>query len=406
MKSKFLRAMTLMLSVALLLGLMACANEPVPGSIPETSTETSIDTTTETNLDTIDESEPVEEDIRFDNVTYNGRPFRIYTSTNSVSGSDSSNYLIEGADKMSGSVASDAAIERNIAVEQLLGVKLEFTQANIPYPELSSHIRTLLSAGDDEFDLIINKLFPLVDLSIEGHFLNTLSPECEFDFSRSYWYEDYMSELRLIDDRQYFLAGDYFIDILRSANALMYNRDMYHDFFRADPDEVYTWVRNHEWTLEKLTEMTADLYLDANSNGEIDEGDRFGMAMGGYWGPVIPFVISSNPTFITREEDGTPVMALTGDQRASDLVEQLRALNQSFGFRGDLISAANTQQNFVNGLALVSDVVSFGGLENTFVRDMEDDVGVIPYPILYAGDEYVTCTGDYQSGSLFCEYGS
>ncbi len=395
MKMTIARTVSLLMSFLLILGMLggltACGETNEPTDTTESATEvpTLLDDTTAA-------METEEEDHRFDGMDYKGRSFRIYTSINYLaeSTSGSSNHLIEGGEEMGASVAGDAVIERNLAVEELLGVTLEFTQSDIPYPEVAAKIRTLLSAGDDEFDVIINKLFPLVNLSIEGSFRNTLSPECVFDFERSYWYEDYMADLRLVDDRQHILGGDFFVDIIRSAAGLLYNQTMYEDHFKTDPDEVYTWVKNHEWTFEKLTEITSDFYLDVNQNNQIDEGDRFGMVIGGYWGPTIAMVIAADPGFVTREEDGTPVMALAGSQRASDLVERLRELNKSSGFNGSVVSATNTLKNFINGLALVSDGVSLGGLENTLVRDMEDDMGVIPYPLLYSGDDYITSTGD------------
>jgi hypothetical protein len=68
-------------------------------------------------------------DTRFDGINYDGREFRIYTSTNvSTMGKGNSNFLIEGTGETEGGLVNDAVLERNIQVEDLLGVELVFTQ--------------------------------------------------------------------------------------------------------------------------------------------------------------------------------------------------------------------------------------------------------------------------------------
>ncbi len=392
MKSTMIRTVSLLMSVFMLLGtavsLASCGDEPEPSVTTEAPTGT--------NTETLEESETVEEDHRFDNVNYGERAFRIYNSTNSFStyAGSNSNHLIEGSTDGEASVAQDAVHARNVAVEELLGVELEYTQIDLPYDTVGAKIRTMLSAGDDEFDLIINKLLPLSSLSLEGYFHNTLSSECVFDFDRPYWYEEYMAELRLMDGYQHFLAGDYFIDVLRSGKLMLLNKGLYEDYFRTDPDELYTWVDNHEWTYEKLHEITAEIYSDVNQNNTVDSGDRFGMVLNQYWGPSIAFAVSADPGFITRDEEGIPLLALHQSNRAADLVERLRELNQSNGVSVGMTGEREILQYFVDNLSLIGADQQLGTLEATILRDMEVDFAILPYPLLYKGDEYVTCTAD------------
>ena len=87
------------------------------------------------------EGDTVEEDHRFDGVDYKGREFRIYTSTNAASaGMGNSNFLIEGTGETDGGLVNDAVLERNIQVEELLGVELVFTQVDLTYRYLDGYI--------------------------------------------------------------------------------------------------------------------------------------------------------------------------------------------------------------------------------------------------------------------------
>ena len=249
------------------------------------------------NVTTNAEGESAEEDHRFDDVNYDGRSFRIYTSTNvSTMGKGNSNFLIEGTGETDGGLVNDAVLERNIQVEDLLGVELEFTQIDLSYSEVAADIRRFTTSGTDEYDLVINDIYAYAELLIEGNFRNVLDEECVFDFERPYWYKDYMDDLRLMDGYQYVLAGDYFIDILRDAHLLLLNKQIYLDHYNRKADELYDVVTNFEWTYEKMNEVISDMYTDKNLNNVKDKGDQFGFMEPEFWGGSIPFSVSGNPT--------------------------------------------------------------------------------------------------------------
>ncbi len=360
------------------------------------TTEDPIDTKGEVTQGSANETEGETEDTRFDGVNYNGRPFRILTSTNVASaGMGNSNPMIEGDKELVGDKINEAVLERNKAVEELLGVQLEFTQLNVDYNGVPTEIRKLTSSGLDEYDLVINDLFPCADLSIEGHFRNTLSSDCVFDFDRDYWYGDYMSDLRLEDGYQYLLAGDYFIDIMRSAHLLLVNKDIYLEFYKTSADELYDVVLNYEWTFDKLTEVISDLYIDTNVSGSKDAGDRFGFLTVEPWGASIAHTVSGNPGFIARNENGIPSITLAEGSRAGDLANAMSTLLNNESTCMDIILEADVLQHFVEGEALVLDYQRLGSLENPVLRSMESDICVLPHPMLYASDKkYTTSTHD------------
>ncbi|MBQ9781137.1 MAG: hypothetical protein IJW00_09360 [Clostridia bacterium] len=385
------RIVTLVLCVSMLagsvLGLASCA------TTTETPNETQANTTQGSAVEEVESEEP----DPFKNVNYNNRPFHIYTSTNIAStGMGNSNFLIEGTNTTDGGLVNDAVLERNVTVEEKLGITLEYTQINIPYTDVQADIRKYVGSGDHEFDLVINDLFPFANLAIEGNFRNTLEDECTFNFSKDYWYADYMEDLRLIDGYQYLLAGDYFIDLIRSAHCLLYNKDIYLEYYQSNPDEVYDWVLNYEWTYEKLTNMISDVYEDTNMNQAKDKGDMYGFLVCEFWGCSIPFTVSGNPSFIKREiEDGMPSIALLEDSRASDLATAMTALFQNESASIEDTPETELLEAFVDGQALVVGYQRLGSLENPTLRGMEGDIGIVPYPMLYASDKrYVTSTHD------------
>ena len=344
----------------------------------------------------VSESDGEEIDDRFIGVNYQGREFRIYTSTNvSSAGKGNSNFLIEGTGETAGGLVNDAVLERNIQVEELLGVELVFTQADLSYSQVAGDIRKYTQSGDDVFDLVINDIYAYAELIIEGNFRNVLDEDCVFDFDRPYWYKDYMEDLRLLNGYQYVLAGDYFVDILRDAHLLLLNKDIYTDYYNRSADELYDVVSNFEWTYDKMNEIISDKYADKNLNGTKDKGDQFGFMEPEFWGGSIPFSVSGNPPFITRDEDGTPTITVHHGERANDLASAMSTL-----FNNESTSVAQTTDNdlltaFTQGECLILGYQRLGSLENTILREMEGDTAVLPYPMLHASDKkYTTSAHD------------
>ncbi len=374
-------ALCAFLLVGTILGMSSCGDDEGPVKTPGEGTNQ------EESGEVIDP---------FANVNYNGRAFRVYTSTNVASyGMGNSNFLIQGVEQQDGTPVNDAVVQRNFIVEEKLGVDLVFTELDVDYNNVFDKIRTLVTSGLDEYDLVINDLYPFANLSIEGNFQNVLSEDCEFDFDQNYWYKDYMDDLSMVEGYQYILAGDYFIDIIRSAHCLLYNKDMYMEHYQTDPNEVYTWVENYEWTYEKLNEMVTDTYIDKNLNGKVDYGDQFGMMVLEWWGSSIGYVVSANPGFIARNEDGSITPVLGENSRADDLVERLTELWYNDSVCVGLTTDQKILQDFTENQSLVCDYQRLGSLENPLLRDMTADMGVLPYPMLYATDkQYTTATHD------------
>ncbi len=393
-QSKTARTLSLILCLLMLLssvaGLVACGT----GDTVESASTAAVST----DGDAGNEPESTAEPDPFQDVNYGGREFRILTSTNVASaGMGNSNYLIEGDRDAAASMVNDAVFERNSVVENKLGVKLTFTQLDADYNGVYNIVRTYAASGLDEYDLVINDLFPFANLSIEGAFLNVLSEDFTgFDFeNKSYWYKDYMEDLRLQNGYQFMLAGDYFIDVLRSSHLLLFNKGMYQDHYQSDPNEVYDWVLNYEWTYEKMNQMITDMYDDKNRNGVKDYGDQWGLSVLELWGSSIGFVVSAHPGFITRDEDGVPIPTLGETSRAEDLTAWLSTLIYNNSSCLGLTSDANILQDFTEGLSLICDYQRLGSLENKILLSMQGEAGVLPCPMLYASDkQYNTATHD------------
>ena len=160
----------------------------------------------------------------FAGVDYGESEFWIYTSVNAAStGMGNSNFMIEGdgEEADSSDIVASAVYKRNLDTEELLNINLEYVHSDLVYSAVADDIKKYVTSGSDEFDLIINDLYPLAGLSVSGYFVNTLDDDYKFDFSQNYWYSDYMTNVSFIEGYQFLLAGDYFADVIRSGHCLL-----------------------------------------------------------------------------------------------------------------------------------------------------------------------------------------
>lgn len=359
----------------------------------DTSEDTSEDTSAETNDATESETAEIETSGEADR---KGKEFRILSATRSPAGMASSSCFLEGEQNTAGTI-NEAVHERNTAVELELDVALTFSHADADKSDIQSEIKRLVMSGTDAYDLVISELLPFASLANDGTFRNILSSEFTgFDFeNKPYWYKEYMDDLRLVNGYEYLLAGDFFIDVLRSSHLLLFNKEMYRNHYRRDPGEVFEWVLNYEWTYEKLNGIITDMYLDKNGNSRRDYGDRWGLSISDLRSAKIGFIVSADPGLVSRGEDGTPRIVLGDTSRMADLTKRLSLLLFNSSCYISDAAGGNSLRDFTEGSALLCEGHWLGSLENTALLDMKEGAGVLPYPQLYASDKrYITATSN------------
>lgn len=278
-------------------------------------------------------------------------------------------------------------------MEDLLGVKYVFIESDYTYGTIGTNIRKLVTSGDDAYDLIINDLYEQAALTYEGMYVNINGFE-NFDLSRTYWYAHYMEDLKIINDRMFIMAGDYFMDVIGSAHALFYNKPMMESIY-GDPEAIYEDVIQNAWTLDKMTEYINGAYADLNGDGKINDGDRMGFMCNGTWGSACPFIISADVKFIERDDETGSIEFVFNNERSVKLLEKLNLLFYADGTNTapEDASTEGLINHFGSEETLILGYNRIGYLEK--MRDIEFDIGVVPYPKYDETQEkYVTATHD------------
>ncbi|MGN1345484.1 MAG: hypothetical protein ACI4V1_01755 [Eubacteriales bacterium] len=388
------KQLALVLALSMLLPAIASCAES-----KENSEETAAPANTpsaETAEEVIEETNPYYEGYvdPFVDVDFDGETFSVHNSVNQRGTLTSSNFLIQGPEELTGDAAPDAAFQRNLDVMDLLNIQITYQNVDYTYDVVASNIRQLLQSGDSSYDVIINDIYGLAPITPEGLFHNAYNGK-NFNFDAPWWYDDFMSDISLNSNLRFMLAGDYFIDMLRCTHCLVMNKDMYTDMY-GDPEDVYAMVLNNEWTLDNFKMLMENCYLDLNGNGAHDKADQYGHVAFEYWGPMIPWLVSADPGFITRTDDGYPEIAIN-NERSILLTEKLNSIlnNNAAGIGLTGGDEATTEAIFLEGRSLFLGYQRLGSLENASFRDAELGLAVLPYPMLDELQEhYVSSTHD------------
>lgn len=330
----------------------------------------------------------------FADVKFDGKTFMVHNSVNAAATTmPASTYLIEGPETYTGDAASDAAYDRNLTVMDSLDVKLQFEPYDYSWSKTAGEIRTLIQTGDTTYDLIINDMLGLVPISSEGLFYNVSHIE-NFDYDAPWWYDDFMADISLSNELRFALAGDFFIDLLRTSHALYMNKDVYTNLQLGDPEEVYTTVINNEWTIDKLNSLTSNGYIDVNGDGTADGGDQYGIILTTSWGPLIPFLISCDPDYTLRDENGYPSLNIQ-TERSVQMVEKLTELYNAPYNSSSVFDEATVVTMFTQGQSLFLGYQRLGTLESEAIRDADIGLAVLPYPKLDENQaNYITSVHD------------
>ena len=323
-----------------------------------------------------------------------GRTFIINTCTSELNNNVSSNLFIEGSDDKNANFVSQMAYARNGLICEKMNADMKFVPNGLRYHEIVSYFDNLF-LSQEPLDLIMNKLYPLATMSINGSFYNIASNNY-FDFFSDYWYTDWMDSLSIDGGNTcYLMAGDFFIDVLRYCGLIIYNDRLFNDLYADEggTDAVYDLIQDGGWTIEKLLTYSNEAYLDVGDDGKTAE-DRYGWCASQVWYNGIPYFIgASDLQFLS--EDGT-YLDMNND-RSLKLFSYMKQLfygdgcmpysRRPGGYTMDLALDTTADAIFRAGRGLFLGQSQFATME--LLTDY-DSWSVLPYPKLDAGHDYVT----------------
>lgn len=283
------------------------------------------------------------------------------------------------AEKDDADVVSSAVFERNSLVEDRLGIKLEIIEGSDSRhggSDINNLLAKTVSSGTAEYDLISNHMSQTTTSVLAGY-LHNLNQFEYLDHDQPWWNSSYSEEVS-VEGRQYLAVGELALSYTSGMYAMFYSKTLWAESHA--PDELYDLVKTGSWTLDALISYTADYNRDLNGDGRIDKEDICGLyfqknsimsdAMAGAAGVRFTNVADGEYDFVLNNE------------RTLDFVDRMKLLL----FEND--GAIMEPDDFTNSLKKLSEdtalftVNMLGG--TTYLREMENDYGILPLPKLNA----------------------
>ena len=296
-------------------------------------------------------------------------------------------------DEVNGEVVNDAVFEREAAVEERLNCAIENLALGTDGHggDLNTMVATSVRAGDNAYDVLANSNYSTTNTFASGNFLNLYNVE-NLNLEKEYWAQ-HLIESTAIGGVLFGVTGSISLFLYQEMFAVFFNRDLCEEF-GIKADDVYQTVFDGKWTLDRMIEMTKDIYVDVNGDGTADEGDVYGYGLqvssstDGYW-------TSCQIRMTSRDENGG-VYLDTDVEKLTAVVEKLQdfAYNQQGVIR--LVEGSGYTDGVYLPEAFAKDQLLFMNdwiysTETGIFREMTSDYGIIPYP------KYDEAQDDYYS---------
>ena len=389
-----------------------------------------------------------QEDSKWKDVNFNGESIIISLSTHeppevATAGSTNSIKFIKGPDAYTTDAVQNAVYDRNNKVSRALGLNIEYQECD-QYSNSADNTLVVienfvLADLEDSPDVISTMGYGMVRAGIKGMLYNALldNKENYFDLTTDGWYTDFMYENTLDESKIFVLAGDYFIDVLRYGYGVLVNLDMYNDVFASEggSETLFKLVESGDWTFDEVKRSIQMAYVDSGEIGKYDAEDTFGAVNGAAWFVRTSFAVSGLDIFST-DENGK-LSYITDITDVHNFVDYFIDLTSTNGFYLNITGGPNKRYEpldiFIEGRSLFSFDALILSMEGSLLQNMDDSVGLLPYPkytpdleygslvsdnanvggILYNSDKFTECSAYLQmsaeesnggKGTLIYEY--
>ena len=222
----------------------------------------------DTAASNVSEIENLTEEIKenLPDITFTGKEFRIIVTAwgeYEVSVDENSSSDISFNDV----VINDATYARNLNVSE----KYDISITKIVRDDIYNAVKKSVSSGLDDYELALPNMTDAAKLALEGY-LHDWNSVPYIDLNKP-WYDQNLRNSLKINNKNYFMMGDFQIRDDDHTWILMFNKQIVRDLGLEEP---YQLVHNGQWTFEKFKQMIKDASADLNGDGVYDAGDRYG----------------------------------------------------------------------------------------------------------------------------------
>lgn len=287
--------------------------------------------------------------------------------------------------ELTGDVVDDAIYNARLSVNSRLNCDLQYLTgpgstewAN--RQQTWDFVQAVVMAGSSDFDAVDNQSYNGMYL-MNGLLLDM--SQMEYIDVDNPWWDKSITESMAIGGKYPFLAGAYSLDRTAGTFCFYFNEEIATNL--ALPD-LYQLVYDGDWTVDKVAEFSEMAYVDTNGNSKVDEEDQLGVVFEG--GNYFTGFFEACGVHALKTVEDKFVFDF-GNARNVDVVEKVGSFVKNttgvYNHGGDDQTYRGTDALFLDGNVLFT-----GGWFKCAesYRDLDFSWGILPYPKLYAEDEY------------------
>lgn len=371
MKSALIKALCLLMTLCLLIPFAACGestdNLPAP--------EESKDNGTQVEAGTVQEEQETERTPYVAKTDYDEEFVALYCADTFKKGY----YFVDPDNRDEGNDLDDKLYEREIMVEEYLGVDIEAIDGG-DFQAYTGDFKNTVQAGDDTYQLLMTHVYMGISSLISSNFLLDLNELSDsLNLEADYWNSTLMEDLS-INGKTFMGYNDF---CLSQTYLVVFNKEMYEPY-AATGGDLYSAVRNNEWTLDKMISV-ASLVEDTS-----DPATRnYGFSCFA-WVPLSSFVTASDLKIADKDPETGELYvcaATESTEKLTDLHEKIYALcNADYTYVWGPAGMTKPAEDLklTTGRVLMSIESTFG-----LVSYKGEDIktGILPYPKYDAAQE-------------------
>ena len=279
---------------------------------------------------------------------------------------------------------SDAVYERNVSVENQLGVKLTM----IPFANAADTAANLVTSGDASIEIFCLPGYQGVPNAFSGYYLD-LNQTLYTDTSKQYWSQDFNDMMTMTDQKLQFMAtSSAALTLFRLSYLTIFHKDLMND--RQLPN-LYDAVKNGDWTLDFQCRIAANAYEDEDGDGSKSSEDFFGLVSGNRIS-LDGYLVASNIRLLKRDEAGDLYYNSGEMEKMMTMAEKVSALFNCggtlcySGFSQDNIGVYKIIEKFAKEQALMA-TTQFLSIERRISELADIPYGIVPMPKLMKAQE-------------------
>ena len=340
-----------------------------------TPSETPADTEKEKQTNAVEEDTALRDNLPND-LNYGGDEVTIISRYKE--GWTSGEIAVEG---LKGEPVNDVVFERNKAVEERLGVKIISIEDDDPGEStVVNRVSLAVKGGTNDYDIMAAACYKTLPEALNGTFINLRSDGCEYLDLDQIWWTQGFNEAVEYQGSQYAILGSMVLSMYRFGFITVFNKKLFTD---ASQTYLYDYVKDGTWTLDKQAQLIPLFYRD-NGDGVRDMTDVYGFVSSTYTN-IDAYWSACQLDIVKKNADGDLEMVLNMDRLHGAADKLIHLFHNTDGGTFNIPGAgddelwSNIRQMFADGKGAMASF-RFLELENSIMRNMENDYGVVPMP--------------------------